>query len=167
MGKREEIRFKSIGFIKTPYVERAPYQPVANDKGDFRIVLDPEYSKGLLQLNKFRYMYVIYFIDQLNREADMIVNPPWSEGEEVGLFASRYPLRPNPIGISIVRIKQVIGNEIITSGLDVFNNTPLLDIKPYIKDLDSKEDADYGWIKGEEKDKEHLLLHIQGIPHDY
>jgi len=55
---------------------------------------------------------------------------------------------------------------VFTSGLDVFNGTPLLDIKPYVKDLDSKPDANYGWIE-EIDDYEHLLLHIKGIPHSY
>ncbi len=166
MEKTEEIKFKAIGLIKTPYIDTAPYQPIAEDKGDFRIVLNYAYANGLLQLDKFSYMYVIYYIDQLSSKTEMIVHPPWSE-EEVGLFASRSPMRPNPLGISIVKIKNIEGNEIITSGLDVFNNTPVLDIKPYIKDLDSKEDANYGWIQEGQKDKEHLLLHIQGIPHDY
>lgn len=53
-----------------------------------------------------------------------------------------------------------------TSGFDVFDGTPLLDIKPYIKDLDSKGDANYGWIEDLE-DRDHLMLHIRGIPHDY
>jgi len=55
---------------------------------------------------------------------------------------------------------------LITDGLDVFDKTPLLDIKPYIKDLDSKADANYGWIEDMDN-MEHLALHIRGIPHDY
>jgi len=82
------------------------------------------------------------------------------------VFASRSPVRPNSIGLSIVRIKNIINNKIFTSGLDVFDGSPLLDIKPYIKDLDSKSDANYGWI-GELESDDHLLLHIKGVPHDY
>jgi tRNA (Thr-GGU) A37 N-methylase len=82
------------------------------------------------------------------------------------VFASRSPVRPNPIGISVVRIRGIENREIFTSGMDVFDGTPLLDIKPYIKDLDSKADANYGWIE-EMNNREHLLLHIKGIPHDY
>jgi hypothetical protein len=62
--------------------------------------------------------------------------------------------------------KGITNNEILTSGMDVFDGTPLLDIKPYIKDLDTKHDANYGWIEDMD-DREHLLLHIRGIPHDY
>ena len=65
-----------------------------------------------------------------------------------------------------MQLKKIEGNIIYTSGLDIFNNTPLLDIKPYIRDLDSKSDANYGWLEFKNKDeKEHLLLHIKGIPH--
>ncbi len=161
------FKFKQIGIIRTPYIDNAPYQPVDEDKGDFRIVLNPEYKEGILGLESFRYIYVIYYIDRLKHNPSMVVTPPWANGIEVGLFASRSPLRPNPVGISIVRIKKIVNNEIITSGLDVFDRTPLLDIKPYVKDLDSKTDADYGWINGLGDDKEHLLLHIKGIPHEY
>jgi len=161
------LEFKKIGVIKTPYINNAPYQPVDEDKGDFRIVLEQRYTDGLFKLGSFRYIYVIYYIDRLQRKTSMTVIPPWGNDEKVGLFASRSPLRPNPIGLSVVRIKKILGNEIFTSGLDVFDNTPLLDIKPYVRDLDSKLDADYGWIDTLKDDREHLLLHIKGIPHEY
>lgn len=161
------FNLKSIGVIRTPYINSAPYQPVDEDKGEFRIVLDAKYTEGLLDLDSFRYIYVIYYIDRLKSKLSMVVSPPWSGGAKVGLFASRSPLRPNPIGISIVRVKKIVNNEIFTSGLDVFDKTPLLDIKPYVKDLDSKNDANYGWIDDLDSNKEHLLLHIKGIPHKY
>jgi len=165
----EEImsfELKQIGVIRTPYTDNAPYQPVEEDEGDFRIVVEPQYTDGLSKLAGFRYIYVIYYIHQVKRELSMMVSPPWTGGVKVGVFASRAPVRPNCIGLSIVRIKRIINNEILTSGLDVFDGTPVLDIKPYVKDLDAKSDANYGWIKKMD-DHEHLLLHIKGIPHDY
>ncbi len=162
-----QFKFKQIGVIRTPYIDSAPYQPVDNDRGDFRIVLDAAYMDGLVDLDSFRYIYTIYYIDRLTRTPSMSVSPSWVPGIKVGLFASRSPNRPNPIGISVVRIKKIVDNEIFTSGLDVFDNTPLLDIKPYLKDLDSKDDANYGWLDDLDSNKEHLLLHIKGIPHDY
>jgi tRNA-Thr(GGU) m(6)t(6)A37 methyltransferase TsaA len=160
------IEFKQIGVVRTPYHDGAPYQPVEEDGGDFRIVLDPRYADGLYRLAEFRYIYVIYYVHRVERKPTMIVSPPWTGGLEVGVFASRSPVRPNRIGLSIVRIKDIVKNEILTSGLDVFDGTPVLDIKPYINDLDVKSDANYGWIEGMD-DHEHLLLHIKGIPHDY
>ena len=162
-----KIEFKQIGVIRTPYENSAPYQAIDEDSGDFRIVLDTIYEDGLVDLSSFKYIYTIYYIDRLPDISSMKVAPSWAPGIEVGLFASRSPNRPNPIGISIVRIKEVVKNEILISGIDVFDNTPLLDLKPYIKDLDSKDDANYGWLDDLDSNKEHLLLHIKGIPHDY
>ncbi len=163
-----EMRFelKPIGIIRSPYSDNAPYQPVDEADGDFRIVLAPKYARGLDKLAKFRYIYVIYYTHRVKRGLEMVVCPPWAGGAEVGLFASRSPVRPNCIGLSIVRIKRIVNNEIFTSGLDAFDGTPVLDIKPYIKDLDTKSDANYGWLT-ELDGYEHLILHIKGIPHDY
>jgi len=160
------FEMNQIGVIRTPYTENAPNQPVDEDEGDFRIVVEPQYTDGLYKLDSFRYIYVIYYIHRVKQKQSMIVSPPWAGGVKVGVFASRSPVRPNHIGISIVRIKNIIKNEILTSGLDAFDGTPVLDIKPYIKDLDVKSDANYGWIE-EMEGHEHLLLHIKSIPHDY
>jgi len=162
-----EIQLEQIGVIKTPYENNAPYQPIDDDSGEFRIVINDRYAAGLVDLSSFQYIYIIYYIDRLPDSLSMTVTPSWAPGIKVGLFSSRSPNRPNPIGISIVKIKKIVDNEIFTSGLDVFDNTPLLDIKPYIKDLDTKEDANYGWLDDLDSNKEHLLLHIKGIPHDY
>jgi tRNA-Thr(GGU) m(6)t(6)A37 methyltransferase TsaA len=169
---------RQIGVIHTPYRDSAPYQPVAEDGGTFRIVVRPEYTRALRELDAFRYIYVLYYLNRVSRDVAEVVSPPWTGGFEVGLFASRSPVRPNPIGLSVVQVKGIAGNEIRTSGLDVFDGTPLLDIKPHIRDLDSKSDADYGWLdelpacrdatRGAGRDdSSHLALHIHGIPHDY
>jgi len=160
------LRFRPIGVIRTPYTDTAPYQPVDEDEGDFRVVVYPRYAGGLYKLDTFRYIYLLYYLHQVKREPEMTVSPPWAGGKQVGLFSSRSPARPNGIGLSVVRIKKIVNNEIYTSGLDVFDGTPLLDIKPYIMELDSKSDANYGWIE-EMDDRDHLILHIKGIPHDY
>jgi len=165
-GGKMDIIFHPIGVIHTPYKEKAPYQPVETDEGDFWLEVLPEYEPALRDLDTFHYIYVLYYIDRLVRGVSMKVEPLWAGEIEVGLFASRSPLRPNPIGLSVVKLLKVEGNRVITTGLDVFDETPLLDIKPYIKDLDSKTDADYGWIE-KTGDLRHLALHILGIPHEY
>jgi len=159
-----EYEIKQIGVLRTPYVNNAPYQPVNGDEGDFRIVVDKEYEEGLFELEKFNYIYVVYYLHNTTEPSSMLVFPPWADGKQVGVFASRSPVRPNSIGISIVRVKGIVNNEIFITGLDAYDGTPLLDIKPYINDLDVKHDANYGWIESLE-DKEHLILHIKGIPH--
>lgn len=163
---------QEIGTIHTPYsmASGAPYQPVdADDPAQrlFYVELDAAYTEGLHRLDSYTYLYLLYYIDRLTQPCRMRISPPWT-GEQisVGLFASRSPVRPNPIGLSVVRLLAIEGNRIYTSPLDVFNNTPLLDIKPYIRNLDTKADANYGWID-DLPDRDHLMLHIKGIPHDY
>lgn len=165
------INLKKIGVIHTPYEDKAPFQPVASDNDEefdkFFIELEPIYQNGLQELDSFCFIYVIFYLNKIKRNIHLLVSPPWIKNrKKVGLFASRSPVRPNPIGLSIVRIKKIVENKIYTSGLDVFDNTPLLDIKPYIKNLDSKSDANYGWLEKRE-DFDHLTFHINGIPHDY
>jgi len=159
-------RVQQIGTIRTPYQDSAPYQPVDADEVDCHIALNDEYVDGLNELGRFSYIYVLYYAHRVAAHLDMKVSPPWAGGKEVGVFSSRSPVRPNPIGLSVVRIKRIHQNRIYTSGLDVFDRTPLLDIKPYIRDLDSKIDANYGWIE-DMNGLAHLILHIKGIPHDY
>ena len=154
-----------IGVIRTPYTDSAPYQPVADAEGDFRVVVNSAFTDGLRDLDSFHYIYVLYYVHRVRRQLSMMVDPPWVRGNPIGVFASRSPVRPNPLGLSIVRIKRIVDNQILTSGLDVFDGTPLLDIKPYIKELDSKSDANYGWMDDLD-DRDHLMQHIKGIPHD-
>jgi tRNA-Thr(GGU) m(6)t(6)A37 methyltransferase TsaA len=158
------VSFKPIGTIRTPYRNKAPYQPVADAPGDFRLCIEPEFAPGLAALERFGYIYVLYFVHRQDGCPSLSVAPDWAPELEVGVFASRSPRRPNPIGLSVVRVRKVVDTEVYTSGLDVFDGTPLLDIKPYIQELDVKTDANYGWLE-DVQDKEHLLLHIKGVPH--
>ncbi len=165
-SKKNTFQIEQIGVISTPYKDVAPYQPVDTDENEFIVLLNEEYASGLKDLEKFKFIYIFYYMHRVNKKVEMVFKPPWAKGKEVGLFSSRSPVRPNPIGMSIVRLKKIVDNKIYTSGLDVFDGTPLIDIKPYIKELDEKSNADFGWID-ELEDKEHLALHIKGIPHTH
>ena len=156
----DNITFQSIGMIHTPYLAiNTPHQPIADAPGDFRITLNPEYTSALKTLNTFNYIYVLYHLDQATPPVELLTKSPWAPETELGLFASRSPQRPNPVGLSIVKVKEINGNEITISGIDAYNGTPLLDIKPYIQFLDSKEDANNGWI-------EHVHNHTRH-PHEH
>ncbi len=162
------ITFTPIGTIHTPYTKKknnTPFQSVEDDKEDFLVEVYPEHVKRLEKLDLFTYIYLIYYLDQTCKEPKHLVHPPWTKNTTVGLFASRSPNRINPIGLSVVKIKEIKGNKIRISGIDAFDGTPLLDIKPYIKDLDAKPDANYGWLEDADF-KDHLLRHIKGILHD-
>ena len=163
--------FGSIGIIHTPYLKdsHVPYQPIdtgTDDKHEFFVDIDDKYVRGLYRLETFRYIYLLYHIDRLSHSVESTVQPPWAGGMQVGVFASRAPARPNPVGLSVVRLRSVESSRVYTSALDVFDKTPLLDIKPYIIDLDSKPDANLGWVE-QLPNCDHLMLHIKGVPHDY
>jgi len=158
------MELKSIGTIYTPYKNNdAPFQPLQNTEDDeFYIKLNEEYVEGLKDLDTLKYIYLLYYLDQNKEQTNLTVKTPWSD-KEIGLFATRSPNRINSIGLSVVKLLKIEDNRIYISSLDAFNGTPLLDIKPYMKDLDTKDDADHGWL--EENDFEHLQLHIDGKTH--
>jgi len=138
-----------IGMIHSPYTpeeNNAPFQTIEDNSEEFYVDVFSEHTKRLEKLDLFTYVYLIYWLDRSKKEPKQLVSPPWTTHEKVGLFASRSPNRINPIGLSVVRIKEIIGNRIVITGVDAFDNTPLLDIKPYIKDLDVKTDANSGWL---------------------
>jgi len=135
-----EIVLKPIGIIRTPYRGNyAPYQPLEREEGEARLILKPEYHSALADLEKFQYIYVIYYCHLIEESWQARICPAWAKGKEVA-------------------------GEVVTNLIDAYDGTPLLDIKPYIKELDSKQDANYGWIM-EVDGYDHLLLHIRGIAH--
>jgi len=168
MSTEKSITIQSIGTIKTPYHKDdfCPSQPVERDDGESRLIVDPEYQAGLAELSGFKYIYVLFYLDQAADSTNLSVRPAWTKDTQVGLFASRSPNRPARIGLSIVKLKKIENNEIVTGLLDAYDGTPLLDIKPYINELDAKADANYGWIEQLE-DFHHLLGHLRGIPHKH
>jgi len=144
-----KIEFESIGIIHTPYSaeHRPPFQSIELDPGEFYVEVYPEHEERLDQLDEFSYIYLLYWLDKANRKPKEKVSPPWIKGNTVGLFASRSPNRINPIGLSVVQVKGITNHIINISGIDAFDNTPLIDIKPYIKDVDMKENANNGWLE--------------------
>jgi len=161
------ITFQTIGTIHTPYFTlNTPHQPIPNAPGDFWITLNPDYTSALKTLHTFNYIYLLYYLDQALPAKEMLTRSPWAPELEIGLFASRSPQRPNPIGLSIVMVKEIHGNELVISGIDAYNGTPLLDIKPYMHFLDSKEDANNGWFDSL-PDKEHTIAHALGLSHEH
>lgn len=162
------LQFQPIGTIHTPYLPTLPipHQPQPEAPGEFWITLKPEFQEGLDKLLTYRYLYVLYSMDQAQTEVNLKVRPSWAPEIEVGVFASRSPHRPNPIGLSIVKLKGIEGNEILISGIDAYNGTPLLDLKPYIGALDVKTDANDGWFD-DLQDKDHLVAHMLGHEHEH
>jgi tRNA-Thr(GGU) m(6)t(6)A37 methyltransferase TsaA len=137
----KEITLRAIGVIRAPYGSEAPHQPDEDAAGDFRLVLDNTLVEGLEGLERVGYVYVLFYLDRVQGPAALKVRARWTRGEPIGLFACRSPRRPNPIGLSVVRVKEVRGNEVVISPIDALDGTPILDIKPYFRGIDSKRDA--------------------------
>lgn len=140
------IVYRPIGTIHTPYADMAPFQPEEDDTtGSFVLELLPEYETALEDLECFRYLIVLFHMDRVRGyNGSNIAHPPSLQGGTVGLFASRSPNRPNPIGLDIARLIKIEGRKIYTSGLSALDGTPLIDVKPYTN-RDSKADPGDGW----------------------
>ncbi len=100
---------------------------------------------GLKDLDGFSHAILIYHFHK--SESEKLVGKPYLENEEHGIFAIRSPHRPNHIGLSVVRIMRIEANRLYFSEVDILDGTPLLDIKPYVRQFDSRDDAVSGWIE--------------------
>lgn len=144
---RQEIKLKPIGIIRTPYKEPKgiPIQGKFKKGVKGMIRLFPKYRSGLKDIEGFSHLILIYYFDRSKEER--LVGKPFLEDKEHGIFAIRSPHRPNHIGFSIVKLEKVKGKTIAFSEVDILDGTPLLDIKPYVKHFDSRDNVKNGWIE--------------------
>jgi len=140
------INLKPIGVIHTPYKEPKgiPIQGKFEKGITGTIRLFPEYRAGLKDIEGFSHIILIYHFNR--SQVERVTGKPFLEDVEHGIFAIRSPHRPNHIGFSIVKIKEVKGVTITFSEVDILDGTPLLDIKPYVKHFDSRNKVRNGWI---------------------
>jgi len=146
------IVIKPIGLINTPYKDPKgmPIQGTF-EKGIIGTVnVFKEYQAGLKDLDGFSHAILIYYFNKSKEEK--LITKPFLEDEEHGIFSIRSPHRPNHIGISIVKIENVKKGVIGFSEVDILDNTPLLDIKPYVSFFDYRNDVKNGWIEKHFKD---------------
>jgi tRNA-Thr(GGU) m(6)t(6)A37 methyltransferase TsaA len=136
-----------IGTIHTPFKKRdgMPIQPSSGTGVEGTIQIREEFSDGLTDLDGFSYIVLLYYLHKSQGYDLRLV--PFMDTEERGLFATRAPRRPNPIGLSVVRLKRVEGSTVYIENLDILDGTPLLDIKPYVPDFDAAEEIKTGWLK--------------------
>ena len=131
------MQFTPIGVIHSPYIDSGPRQSIPDAEGDFHIVIDPACEKGLFGLEKYSHIYILYWLHRQTEPLEWVITPHHNNANPIGLFASRTPLRPNPIGLALVKLRQIDGNTLHISGIDALDGTPVLDIKPYHPGLDS------------------------------
>ena len=142
------VSFAPIGLVRTPFTSTAgmPIQAVVARDLPGRIELDPDLAPGLADLEGFSHLILVYHL-HLASPPRLVVTPFLDEVEH-GIFATRSPARPNPIGISTVRLAGIDGTALDVLDVDMVDGTPLLDIKPYVPDFDDRPGARIGWFEG-------------------
>jgi tRNA-Thr(GGU) m(6)t(6)A37 methyltransferase TsaA len=144
----------TIGTIHSPFktINNMPIQPAGAMDVQGTIEIQPEYIDGLKDLEGFSHIILIYHFHKA-RGCELIVTP-FLDTEPHGVFATRAPNRPNPIGLSIVRLVKIEANILHIENVDILDQTPLLDIKPYVPEFDTPGSVKTGWL---EKKKEKVI----------
>jgi tRNA-Thr(GGU) m(6)t(6)A37 methyltransferase TsaA len=147
------LTLKPIGIIHSPF-RHAAETPIQScmARGEEGIVeLFPEFTPALQDLEGFDRIWLLYWFHRVT--APGLVVRPFLDQAEHGVFATRSPARPNPIGLSCVRLLGVAGHQLRVAELDFLDQTPLLDIKPYVPAFDGFETERIGWLTGRTRDR--------------
>jgi tRNA-Thr(GGU) m(6)t(6)A37 methyltransferase TsaA len=136
---------ETIGVIRTPYQTKAdcPIQPLYTSGMLGRVEVLAQYAEGLKDIETFSHLHLLYLFDRAG--AISLVRATFLDDTPHGIFASRHPCRPSGIGLSIVKLVRREGNVLIVEGADMLDETPLIDIKPYIPQYDAIPSASTGW----------------------
>ena len=143
-----------IGFIRSPYHETKAIPKGLGAKHDVEgsIELLREFSPGLMDIEGFSHLFVLWEFDRADG-FDLIAHPPTDEGREHGVFSTRSPRRPNPIGLTVVELLRRDASVLHVRGVDMLDGTPVLDIKPYLSSVPT-EKIRRGWLaEAEERRK--------------
>ncbi len=148
----EQIIMHPIGKICSPYKESTdiPIQGTFKSDVEAWIELKDKYAGGLKDLDEFSHAIILYYFHKSQREE--IEGRPFLEQDKHGIFAIRSPHRPNHLGLSIVKIKKIEANKLYFTEVDMLDGTPVLDIKPYVKHFDSRDNVKSGWLDKHFKD---------------
>jgi tRNA-Thr(GGU) m(6)t(6)A37 methyltransferase TsaA len=140
-----DITMTPIGIMRTPFAETAqiPKGPDAKHDMEGILELDPAFEAGLQDVEGFSHLYVLWLFHRA-RGYDLIAHPP-SDDRPHGVFASRSPRRPNPIGLTVVQLLRRDGLRLHVRGVDMLDGTPVLDIKPYLSSIPAAE-IRRGWL---------------------
>jgi len=152
-----EIKFNSIGVIRSPYktVENMPVQTSASKDIEAEIEIFEDYIEGISDLEGFSHIYLIFFLNMVRETKLRVI--PFLDTVERGIFATRSPARPNPVGLSLVELVSVNKNVLKIRGVDMLDGTPVIDIKPYVPDFEICENVRKGWFEGKTGNADKIL----------
>ncbi len=138
--------FEPIGTIHSPFqtLQEMPIQPTSQASKPGMVEIYSEFAEGLQDLGGFSHIYLIYYLHRV--EGFKLTVTPFLDTQPRGLFATRAPCRPNPIGLSLVQVDRIEDNRLFIARLDILDQTPLLDIKPYIPEFEPSQDIRIGWV---------------------
>ncbi|NJD59332.1 MAG: tRNA (N6-threonylcarbamoyladenosine(37)-N6)-methyltransferase TrmO [Anaerolineales bacterium] len=141
-----DIKYQPIGIIHSPFdsLEDMPIQPTSDISGSGTVEIFPQFIDGLKDLEGFSHVYLLYHFHEIHQSR--LIVTPFLDKEPRGIFATRAPSRPNPIGLSLVNLIRLENNLIYVDRLDVLNETPLLDIKPYVPNFEHIQNIRIGWL---------------------
>jgi tRNA-Thr(GGU) m(6)t(6)A37 methyltransferase TsaA len=140
------VTFEPIGVIHSAHrrAPGTPIQPTYAADAQGRVEVDGAFEEALADLEGFERIWLVYWFDRAGAFEPRVV--PYRDNREHGLFATRAPSRPNPIGISVVRLLDRERNVLHVAGVDVLDATPLLDVKPYVPAFDAHPSSGAGWL---------------------
>jgi tRNA-Thr(GGU) m(6)t(6)A37 methyltransferase TsaA len=142
-----KIEYRPIGIVHTPFTstEGMPIQPSRAKGAEGTVEVEKEYAEGLSDLDAFSHIILLCHFHRARPARMKVV--PFLDDVERGLFATRAPSRPNPIGLSVVRLTKIVGRTLHVADVDLLDGTPVLDIKPYVGEFDRREEARFGWLE--------------------
>jgi len=142
---KDQWTVRPVGYVRSPHQApgKTPIQPVFAPTCEGRIEIAEEFAEGLRDIEGFSHLHVLYWMHRAGQPS--LVVKPFLEDREHGVFATRAPARPNPIGLSTVRLVRREGSVLHIAGVDMLDGTPVLDIKPCIARFDCVPDARSGW----------------------
>jgi tRNA (adenine37-N6)-methyltransferase len=138
--------FRPIGFVRAPFTDRAqiPKGPGATHVAEGVIEVLPDLVEGLVDIDGFSHLYVVWVFDQADPGVDLLTTPP-NDDRPHGVFATRAPRRPNPIGLTVVELLGRTTTGLRVRGLDMLDGTPVLDVKPYLSSVPADR-LKRGWL---------------------
>ena len=143
MSALEKIQIRPIGFV-----ERTSDNENVRDRDLIsKIVVNKDLNKALDGIEEFSHVYIIFWMHQISSpEKPVLHHPSKTDSLPVGIFATRAPIHPNPIGLSIVELVKIERNVLHIADVDMLDGTPLLDIKPYVPEFDTPQHFRIGWL---------------------